>query len=160
MRADDACIWADIERDAESYAGIGADLFYREFGDDPEAWSRRCLLLSDPRGIVVGVLSAWYSRDFLGQDYGRIHWLALRPSYQGKGLARPFLSHAMNLLAAWHERAWLATSIDRIRAVKLYLDYGFVPLIQTQSDRRNWARCRETLQHPGLDAALEVPESR
>src|SRR5678816_1753340 len=74
MRSDEIGLWTDIQRDAETLFKIDSDLFEREFGDDPEAWKRRCFFLVNPAGVAQGTISAWYSRDFLGEDYGRIHW--------------------------------------------------------------------------------------
>jgi GNAT superfamily N-acetyltransferase len=64
----------------------------------------------DERGVAVGTISAWYNRDFKGGEWGQLHWVALRRAYQGKGLARPMLSHALTQMAQWHERAFLGTS--------------------------------------------------
>jgi len=33
----------------------------------------------------------------------------------------------MNLFAQWNDRTWRDTSTGRVGAIKLYLDFGFVP---------------------------------
>jgi len=158
MRPHEEALWADIWRDADTYITVGDNVFPGEFGADPGAWQRRVLLMLTPRGQAVGTLSAWYDRNFLGQDYGRIHWFAIRREYQGKGLSRPMMTEAMNRLAAWHERATLGTQTKRVGAIKIYLDYGFVPLIQSEQDRQHWDVVRGRLDHPGLDAAVDTQE--
>lgn len=152
----DAAIWTAIQRDAEKVIPIDDGLLAREFGNDRPAWPRRCLLLFGPDRAAIGTVSAWYGTDAPWLNHGRIHWFAIHPSHQGKGLARPLLSHAMNLLAQWHERAYLVTSIGKLRAIKLYLDYGFVPLLRTELDRHDWSRFRKSLDHPGLDKAVHA----
>jgi len=155
FRMGDQGIWTDIQRDAEPFFAIEDDLFEREFGYDLPAACRRCFFIVDHRGCAVGTISAWYSRDFKGQDYGRIHWVAVRPAYQRRGLARAGMSYTMLKLAQWHERAWLSTSTSRIGAIKLYLDFGFLPDLDTPGAREAWAGVRDKLSHPVL-AQMEL----
>ncbi len=151
MRPEEIGLWTDIQRDAEQFIeDIDDELFMDEFGDDLEAMRWRCFLLVDADGVALGTISAWYSRDFKGQDYGRIHWFAVRPAYQGRGLGRAALSHAMERLAEWHERAWLATSTGRLAAIKLYLDFGFVPDLEPDGAREAWRDVASHLDHPAL----------
>jgi ribosomal protein S18 acetylase RimI-like enzyme len=76
---------------------------------------------------------------FEGELIGMIHWVAIEPAYQGRGLAKPLLATALQRLAQDHQRAFLGTQTTSYRAVGLYLKYGFVPVITTDSDRRAWA---------------------
>jgi ribosomal protein S18 acetylase RimI-like enzyme len=125
MRIEDIGVWTDIERDAEEYFTVRDSLFMDQFGDDLPSIGHRCFILRDPRGLGVGTISAWYNRDFRGQDWGRIHWVALRRSHQGRGLGKAMLTHAMNVLAKHHDRAYLDTDTRRVAAVALYRKYGF-----------------------------------
>ncbi|MCE5327047.1 MAG: GNAT family N-acetyltransferase [Planctomycetaceae bacterium] len=156
MRSGDQALWVDIWRDAEPFFPIGEDLFEAQFGLDTALWNRRCLLVFDPRGLAVATTSAWCNRNFLGQDYGQIHWVATRRAYQGKGLAKAMMTEACNRLAQWHTKAFLATQTKRVGAIRLYLDYGFVPLIQSADDERAWNAVRQNLAHAGLDRAYRV----
>jgi beta-glucuronidase len=150
MRLDEVGVWTDIQRDAEPFIAIDDGLFMREFGDDLPAITRRCFLITGPKGVAAGTISGWYSRDFKGQDYGRIHWVAVRPAYQGRGLAKAAMSCVMAQLAEWHTRAWLATSTGRIGAIKIYLDFGFVPDMDGPNAETAWRQVRAKLDHPGL----------
>jgi GNAT superfamily N-acetyltransferase len=127
MKRGDEVLWTDVQRDAEPFFKIEDGLFAAEFGSDWDVIKKRCFLICNERGATAGTISAWFSDNFKGGDWGRIHWVAVRPSAQGKGLAKAGLSHAMNVLAKHHQRAWLATSSGRLGAIKLYLDFGFVP---------------------------------
>lgn len=157
MTTDDIGLWTDIQRDAEPYLQITDSTFREEFGDDMGALQRRCYIVTDPKGLGIGTISAWYERDFRGQDYGRIHWVALRPSCQGKGLAKAALSYAMNRLAQWHNGSYLVTSTERIPAIKLYLDFGFKPDFSSADVLAQWRDLSIRLKHPALEQALTGP---
>lgn len=150
LRPDEGGLWLDIQRDAEPYFPIADDLFDSQFGYDPPAIPQRCYFVVDERGVAVGTISAWYNRDFKGGEWGQIHWVALRRAYQGKGLARPMLSHALTQMAQWHGRAFLGTSTQRLPAIKLYLDFGFVPDLDDPGAAEAWRTVAEELKHPAL----------
>ncbi|HNT78394.1 MAG TPA: YdhR family protein [Anaerolineae bacterium] len=150
LRPDEGGLWRDIQRDAEPYFPIADDLFESQFGYDPPAIPQRCYFVVDECGVAVGTISAWYNRDFKGGEWGQIHWVALRRAYQGKGLARPMLSHALTQMAQWHDRAFLGTSAQRLPAIKLYLDFGFVPDLDDPGAAEAWRTVAEELKHPAL----------
>ncbi len=150
MRKSEAGLWTDVQRDAEPFIQIPDGLFERQFGDDPAARRWRCFFIVTDRDVAVGTISAWYSQDFKGADYGRIHWVAVRPAYQRRGLARAGLSYAMNRLAEWHDRCYLDTATRRLPAIGLYLDYGFVPDLEPVGAEEAWRRVSEELDHPTL----------
>jgi beta-galactosidase/beta-glucuronidase/GNAT superfamily N-acetyltransferase len=150
LRRNEGGLWEDIWRDAEQFSKIENGLFEREFGDDPAAIERRCFIITAPDGVAAATISAWYSRDIDGLDYGRIHWVATRKAYQGKGIMRAGLSYALRQMAQWHTRAILGTSTGRIAAIKLYLDYGFVPDMNAPNAHEAWTSFRKKLDHPAL----------
>lgn len=149
MRLDEVGLWTDIHRDAEPYFPIEDDLFYQEYGDDLQATQQRCFIIANAKGVAVGTISAWYNRDFKGKDYGRVHWVAVRPAYQRRGLARAGLAHALHQLAQWHDRCYLRTSIPRVGAIRLYLDAGFRPDLEPVEAIDKWRQV--DLSHPGLE---------
>ena len=92
------------------------------------------------------------------EDWGRIHWVCIVPQHQRKGLCRPMMTAAMNRLKALgHERAILGTQTPRLVAIKVYLDFGFVPDLGDDApgaaggeSRRAWRLVKQELSHPGL----------
>lgn len=152
MTVHDAGLWEDVWRDAEPFVKIEPGLFLREFGTDIPAIARRCFLIVDSKGCAAGTISAWYSRDYYGADAGRIHWVAVRPAFQGKGLAKAALSFALRRMADWHQSAWLATSTGRVGAIKLYLDFGFVPDLRADGAREAWRTFKTRCSHPALNS--------
>jgi len=161
MQPGDERLWEDIQRDAEPYAATRDGLFEQEFGDDPvEAW-RRVFLLTSPKGCAVGTMGAWYDRSFLGKDYGRIHWVSVRPAFQGRGLAKAALASALRVLSRSHQRAYLSTQTKRVAAIAIYLGAGFHPHMTTEPDRVAWARIAATMRKSAhreqIAAAMETP---
>jgi GNAT superfamily N-acetyltransferase len=77
-----------------------------------------------------------------------VHWVALRKRVQGKGLGKAMMTYAMNQLAQWHERAYLGTQTRRISAIKLYLNFGFRPLLDTPGAKAAWRQVAQELHHP------------
>jgi GNAT superfamily N-acetyltransferase len=154
MTLEDIALWTDIERDAEPFFKIGDSLFRTEFGADLESISRRCFILTDSRGLGVGTISAWYDRNFHGEDYGRIHWVAVRAGCQGKGLGKAGLAYAMERLAEWHDKAYLVTSTNRTGAVTMYLNFGFEPDLRPANARAAWSELNDRIHHPVIERAL------
>ena len=155
MRAGEGALWTDVERDSEPYHTISDDLFAWVYGDDLAATTWRCYFIIDSRGVAAGTLSSWYDRNFKGGDWGRIHWVAVRPAYQRRGLARAAMTHGMNALAQWHTRAMLTTEAKRLGAIRLYLEFGFVPDLEAPGAGDAWRLVGEGLEHPVL-AALKL----
>lgn len=154
MDTDDIGLWTDIQRDAETHINITADLFRRQFGSDLESIGRRCFIVTGPGGLGVGTISAWYDHDFRGEDCGRIHWVCVRPDHQGKGVGKAALAYAMQALARWHEKCYLVTSTERLAAIALYLNFGFVPDLVPPHARDVWEEFHARFDHPALAQAL------
>ena len=158
MSQSDIALWTDIQRDAEPYITVTDSLFLEEFGHEPGAWAHRCFILRDSRGLGIGTISAWRERDFRGRDFGRVHWIAIRPREQSRGLGKTMLSFALAQLARWHTQAYLVTSTERRAAIKIYLDFGFFPDLVPQGARRVWEDLAEAWDHSPLRDALDQVE--
>lgn len=150
MTASEGPIWEEIWSDAEPFIKIEPGLFLKSFGDDRPAIPQRCFLLISPQGSPVGTISAWYSKNFKGDDWGRIHWVAIKKEAQGHGLARAMMTFAMHEMSRWHPRAMLDTSTGRVGAIKIYLDYGFVPDLEAPHAVEAWGAFKKKLNHPAL----------
>ncbi len=150
IRSDQLCLWTDIWRDAEQLQPIGEDLILREFGSDMAGFCKRCFLVFSRKKCAVATATAWYSDDFRQGRWGRVHWVATRPAWQGRGIARALMSHVMEVLADQHGRAWLATSSSRLGAIKIYLDFGFAPVLEHPGGQEAWSLVAEALNRPDL----------
>ena len=147
-------IWTRIQRAAEPYINIDDGLFMREFKRDLLAMEDRSFFLTTDAGEEIGTITAWWQPEMDGKNWGQIHWVAIHPDYQGRGLSKPMMSVAMARLQQSHKRCFLGTSIRRIPAIKIYLDFGFTPDLSRENAREAWAEVASVLEHPLL-AQLE-----
>jgi GNAT superfamily N-acetyltransferase len=152
---EDAWVW--IHELADVWNVVTRESFDRNFGYDLEAMKDRGFFLDAPDGRTIGTTTAWYDEDFHGKTYGRIHWVAIVPEFQGRGLAKPLLSAAMNRLAQSHDRCYLSTATPRLPAIHLYLNYGFQPFLHAEKCQEGWEWVRENLPHPLLEQPFLRP---
>ena len=88
-----------------------------------------------------------------GEERGRVHWVAIEPRFQGRGLAKPLLGAVMARLAHVHRTAYLTTQTTSYRAINLYLDFGFVPYLLAASCEEGWRLTEAALRRPILPGA-------
>ncbi len=147
-RPGDEQAWRRIHLAAEKRAEITPELFAREFGTDPERLARRQFYLLDGSGREVGTATAWFDECYRGRRFGRVHWIALVPGHQGRGLSKPLLGAVCRRLKELgHQRAYLTTSTARLPAVGLYLKFGFRPAARSDEELAAW---RALARAPGL----------
>ncbi len=156
----DELAWVRIQSAADAYNVIVADLFRAQFGDDTGELERRLFMLevqaAEAAGgaTAIGTAAAWFGDAGRGPAVGRVHWVAIHPAHQGRGLAKPLLSRVCRALRAMgHERAYLTTSTARVPAIALYLSFGFVPEIAGPADAAAWGALRRRV--PGLALRLD-----
>ena len=126
--------WVSIQAAADFYNTITLDLFQREFGKDPLPLSERQLYICTGENQPVGTATSWFG-EHEGQEYGCVHWVAIVPSYQGLGLAKPLMTAVCKRLkAVGHEQAYLTTSTARTAAINLYLKFGFCAAAENDAD--------------------------
>lgn len=152
FRPGEEAAWARVEtavgefRDEVRALARFADEFGPHAGEMPE----RCLFLETADGEVVGTTTAWRNSDFHGGDWGRIHWVAVVPAHQGRGLGRLLVVEALLLMRRWHARAYLTTQTSSWVAVHLYLTLGFTPLLTGAAEEAGWELLRREVPHPLL----------
>ena len=130
--------WHEIQSLADKYNKITPDLFQEEFGTDTRVLSDRQCFLYDGDSNAVGTASAWLD-DQEGQSLGRVHWVAIIPRCQSKGLAKPLLAAVCNRLKnLGHDRTYLTTQTCRLPAINLYAKFEFAPVIDSDRSRRIW----------------------
>lgn len=151
-------LWAEIETAAGEFPDLSSALsrFQREFGPYPDEMEQRCVFLLH-EGRVIGTATAWYrNSESLGKygvdslPEGRLHWVAIHPDFQGRGLARPLVSEAVRLLCGFYDSAYLTSQTTSFKAIKIYLDYGFVPVLTAPGAKEAWRLLARLLPHPLL----------
>lgn len=150
----DEAVWTQIQSAADHYNDITVERFEQEFGADVDTLrQRQCYLLDsgsgrDCHGEPIGTATAWYAESYNGLPHGRIHWVAIAPAMQGRGLARPLLTVVCDRLGELgHERVYLSTESMRLPAIHLYLTFSFLPEIRHDQDREIWIEIRQRLGH-------------
>jgi len=140
--------WQDVQSLADEYTRVTADLFQEQFGTNTQLLSERQCFLLDSEEEIIGTATAWLD-NLDKKPIGRIHWLAIIPQQQGKGLAKPLLTIICNRLKELgHSRAYLTTQTVRIPAINLYAKFGFVPVIETDCDREIWEKLQKHVKYP------------
>lgn len=140
--------WASIETEVDEFRNeqLALKHFAEEFGPHLDDMKKRCLFIEDEHGETIATTTAWYG-DLTGNGemLGRIHWVGVIPAYQGRKLAKPLLSAAMNILANHHSRAYLTSQTTSYQAINMYLNYGFEPLFTAPSCYEAWDLLESTL---------------
>lgn len=139
--------WVRIQAAADLHNSITPELFVREFGTDSAALSLRMAFLCGPEGYPIGSASAWFAQEPWGAMFGRVHWVAVLPEFQGRGLSKPLLSAVcVRLRELGYMRAYLTTATVRVAALNLYLRLGFVPQAASRTDMAAWEHVRPLLR--------------
>jgi len=127
--------WAELECAAGEFtaASLAAERFQREFIDRTHfpstlSLSERMVFVLDTKTTVVGTAALWEGGVF-GETRHRLHWLAVHPRHQGKGLAKAVMT---KLFEMYNElglsgSVYLTTQTWSYRAVNIYLGFGFQP---------------------------------
>jgi GNAT superfamily N-acetyltransferase len=140
-RPGDAERWTEIQLLADELNEITGQLFGQQFGYDNALLAQRQLYTVDAQGEAIGTGTAWFNDHFEGARWGRVHWVAIRPAYQGRGLAKPLMTAlCRRLRELGHTRAYLSTSSARRAAINLYRRFGFEPFIKTDEERVAWQK--------------------
>jgi len=151
----DEAAWTHIQAEADQHNTITSSLFAREFGDHLGQFANRILFAVIPATGPVGTAAAWCgasSKD----NWGRVHWVAVLPAWQRRGIGRKLLvavCHRLRHLG--HESAYLTTSPVRLEALRLYLSLGFLPRIAVPLDLEVWREVASQLGNTALKTWLE-----
>ena len=118
--------WVRIHELADPDNNPDAALHERQFGSDLGLLAARQFFLETTSGQAVGTSSAWFLDDKDEGNWGRVHWVAILPEYQGRGLAHPLLAQTLvTLKKLGHSRTFLTTDQARVAALGLYRRHGF-----------------------------------
>ena len=149
FRPGDEELWLKIHLVAAKLNLITPELFAREFGDQQSLLAQRQCFLVDAHRKPVGTATAWFNDNFNGGSYGRVHWVAIVPEQQGRGLGKALMAIVcQRLRELGHTRAYLTTSTARLPAINLYRHFGFTPLIRAPDDAAIWRELNRYLKNP------------
>ena len=148
----DDALWARIQSEADRYNTITSSLFAHEFGSDASEHSRRILFAVSTNHEVVGTSTAWWGSS-PADEWGRVHWVAVRPSWQRQGFGRKLLVETCHRLRhVGHRKAFLTTSPVRLEALRLYRSLALIPRLTSRGDRNLWHEIAVRLDDAELKA--------
>ncbi len=129
-KSGDEQAWADIELSVGEFECTENALayFWKEFGTELEEVKRRMLFVENKNGEKIATTTAWMWK-LDGKSYSKIHWVAVKPEYQGKGLCKALISEALNqFVHLGHEgEVILFSQTWSYKAINIYYQYGFKP---------------------------------
>lgn len=121
--------WVNIHIESGEFTSIERGLkhfhdFYDSFIDE---LNKRCFFIVDNNSCEkIGTATVSLLEE---EEFGykaAIDWVAIKKSYQGRGLAKPLISKFMEIAnTLGHDKVILHTQTTTWLAAKLYLDYGF-----------------------------------
>lgn len=161
-RPGDEAAWTTLLRRAERLHPIGPESFLKAFPGDDRLRADRIAFAVDGRGETAGTVGAWFTREGPRGHWGMVHWLAVDPDHRGRGLAKALLAWCLKRLRRWHRMVYLGTSSSRTAALKLYLDFGFAPVLFSEADKRAWHGVARRLGHDALHLlpSIQAPAGR
>ncbi|MBM6615353.1 GNAT family N-acetyltransferase [Desemzia sp. RIT804] len=121
--------WAAIETAVAEFddEAQALDYFKQKFAPYPQELKKRMLFVTDPLGEKVGTCSAWWKETANGDRYPLVHWVAVKPGYQGKGLAKSMMKRTLKTLQNLEDTSpiYLHTQTWSHVAIGLYQKLGF-----------------------------------
>lgn len=121
--------WAAIETAVSEFEdeAQALDYFQKKFAPFSKELKRRMLFISDSEGRKIGTCSAWWKELPDGTRYPLVHWVAVRPGYQGKGIAKAMLRRTLKQLQKLEATTpvYLHTQTWSHVAIRLYQKLGF-----------------------------------
>lgn len=125
----DQFAWAEIETAVGEFDETedALEYFNRTFTPYPEELKKRMLFISTDSGQKIGTATAWWKETTNGTRYPLVHWVAIKPEYQGKGLSKPLTSRVLKLLQSLENNSpiILHTQTWSHVAIRLYKKLGF-----------------------------------
>ncbi|GAB4456712.1 MAG: hypothetical protein OHK0029_15170 [Armatimonadaceae bacterium] len=108
----------------------------------------------EQNGTLIATASArWQPERYPGEGY--VHWVASDPEHRGKRLGYIATLAVLHEFAAWDATsAVLHTDDFRVPAIKVYLNLGFVPVLNHPSFPERWQKLTTVLgEIPGISPA-------
>ena len=124
--------WAALQVSVEHMdsAEKALEHFRSEFGADPETLKNRAAFVFAPDGKLAASAILWYGNHF-GRTLARVHWGAVAPEEQGKGLCKALMTGLMDLYHKFGLAGglYLTSQTWSYKALNIYRQFGFKPYI-------------------------------
>lgn len=135
-KAGDEELWADIICSVGFFdtKEIALENFKKDFLGQALRPEDRMLFVVAPNGEYVATCSLWDGM-YLGEQRQRFHWLTVRDSHAGRGIARALMTGLLDLYRSlgYQGFIYLITSGRYYPAVAIYREFGFTEYRGTSS---------------------------
>jgi len=120
--------WAKIETSVLEFDDeLDALLFFQQdFMPYTQELTRRCVFVETVDGAKAATATAWHEYTGVRRDPW-LHWVSVRPEYQGLGLGKAIVSYVMRLMRdiEGDRDFYLSTQTWSHTAIRVYLKAGF-----------------------------------
>jgi RimJ/RimL family protein N-acetyltransferase len=135
-RSGDEATWLALQQSTGVYPPLDAAFFRSQFGSAPEG--RQFFVMRDRQPVATG--TAWHGEPWRTPEWGRLHWIAVDPQHQRRGLGLMLCRHLLTVLRELGcVGAYLTTGSGNLPAVALYGKLGFVPWIRSPEEAHFWS---------------------
>lgn len=153
--------WARIETAVGEFQDEAAarEYFRAVFLSRPREARRRVVFALAPDGEALGTASAWFAyKD--GAEVPCLHWVAVHPRAQGRGLGRALSLRALSMFGESGQHVYLSTQTWSHPAIRLYHELGFRICTRETISYDAIERGRLVTKEAGndYDAAMEILE--
>lgn len=125
----DEAHWADIEASVGEFDEVdeARRYFEQEYLPHLEQVRARTLFVRSPEGEYAGTVTAWWNESG-PRRVASLHWLAVKPGFQGLGLGKALIRQCLLTLAQLEgdRQVYLHTQTWSCAAIGLYLQAGFI----------------------------------
>lgn len=145
--------WAEVETSVGEFDKVidAKNYFEKEFISKDKDLSKYCFFVENPNGKIVATASIWYGKHFDDRIKYRLHWVAVNPHYQGKGIAKALISYILKDDKLKGEKyIYLTTQSWSYKAINLYLKFGFKPYSGDKPE--NWDCCHMDFENYNNEA--------
>ena len=150
--------WVNIHIESGEFTSIerGLKYFHMFYDSFINELNKRCIFIVDNDSLEkvgTATVSLLKEKEF-GYD-AAIDWVAIKKSYQGKGLSKPLISEFMRVAnELGHKGLVLHTQTTTWLAAKIYLDYGFDVL--NKDDAMGWSILKVLTHHEKLNSFPDI----
>ena len=122
--------WALLQTSVEHMDSVEEALarFHAEYDSDMETLKNRSAFVYGPDGKLAASAILWYGSHF-GRKLARIHWVAVAPEEQGKGLCKALMTVLMDMYHKFNLAGglYLTSQTWSYKALNIYRQFGFKP---------------------------------
>ena len=145
----DERVWLDIHRKTGAYSTLDDRTFSTWF-DRNDLHLRQYYVLH--QGEPIGTGTAWVAAPLRTEEWGRIHWIAIVPTHQRRGLGSQLMRHLFEVFRSFGcSGAFLTTGSDNEPAISLYEALGFTPWVRSTEEQGFWSARRSGSPNNVLD---------